>query len=133
MSMHALVKAAQRSIALPRLSSGYAKRFSKLSQSFQCMDCGQFHAKWQGQCNSCFSWNKLEKQDNIQAKNISTRRNRAWTRESKPIKIGDVQVNDTLQRIRLGDSELNLVLGGGIVLGSLTLVAGSPGVGKSTV
>lgn len=101
--------------------------------SFFCQNCGTQHAKWQGQCNGCKEWNTLTeevvqktKKESWQA--ASSKKKTA----SKPLPINQIQF-DTSTRIDTQDNELNRVLGGGIVLGSLVLLGGEPGIGKSTL
>lgn len=105
---------------------------AKQKTSFFCQTCGAESAKWQGKCPSCNEWNtiveeiiikenKKESWDPIQEKNAP-----------KSKKLQDVSTIET-QRIITHDAELNRVLGGGIVAGSVILVAGEPGIGKSTL
>ena len=105
---------------------------SKVKTSFFCQSCGTQHAQWQGQCNSCKQWNTLteevvEKPDkkNWKSKNIAGK-------TSKPLKINQIEISSEL-RINTGDTELNRVLGGGIIPGALILLGGEPGIGKSTL
>ena len=105
---------------------------SKVKTSFFCQSCGTQHAQWQGQCNSCKQWNTLteevvEKPDKINWKS----KNRAG-KTSKPLKINQIEISSEL-RINTGDTELNRVLGGGIIPGALILLGGEPGIGKSTL
>ncbi len=106
---------------------------SKIKTSFFCQNCGTQYAKWQGQCNACKEWNTIA-EEIIQKEEKS-----AWKTEpsatkklSKPLKITEI---DTAQEVRMNtlDGELNRVLGGGIVPGSLILLGGEPGIGKSTL
>jgi DNA repair protein RadA/Sms len=106
---------------------------SKIKTSFFCQNCGAQYPKWQGQCNSCKEWNTIA-EEIIQKEEKS-----AWKsptsevkKTSKPLKIYEI---DSAQEIRMntGDEELNRVLGGGIVPGSLILLGGEPGIGKSTL
>lgn len=106
---------------------------AKVKTTFFCQNCGAQYAKWQGQCNSCKQWNtiaeeviqKPEKSDWKSSSSITKR-------VSKPLKINEI---DTTQEARLDmqDAEFNRVLGGGMVQGSLTLLGGEPGIGKSTL
>ncbi|HWR93693.1 MAG TPA: DNA repair protein RadA [Flavobacterium sp.] len=106
---------------------------SKIKTSFFCQNCGAQYPKWQGQCNSCKEWNTIA-EEIIQKEEKS-----AWKsptsevkKTAKPLKIHEI---DSAQEIRMntGDEELNRVLGGGIVPGSLILLGGEPGIGKSTL
>jgi len=106
---------------------------SKLKTTFFCQNCGAQYAKWQGQCNSCKEWNTIaeeiiQKEEKSSWKPTTTETKRV----SKPLKIKEI---DSTQEVRMDttDGELNRVLGGGIVPGSLTLLGGEPGIGKSTL
>lgn len=108
---------------------------AKAKTVYFCQNCGAQHAKWQGQCNSCKQWNtlveevisKAPKKDWDSADNTDQK-----TYQSKVSKIDDIafEVED---RIPLDDKELSRVLGGGLVKGSLVLLGGEPGIGKSTL
>lgn len=107
---------------------------AKLKTSFFCQSCGTSYTKWQGQCNSCKEWNTIA-EEIIQKEEKTAWKSTAISetkRVSKPLKINEI---DSSQEIRLNtcDSELNRVLGGGIVPGSLILLGGEPGIGKSTL
>ncbi len=94
---------------------------------YVCDSCGGESPKWEGRCRSCGEWNTLAefRQD--------SRDSRHWTGTSAPaVELSDVRADD-VPRIQVGSQELNRVLGGGIVPGSVTLVAGDPGIGKSTL
>src|SRR6187402_3466528 len=106
---------------------------SKVKTSFFCQSCGTQYAKWQGQCNACKEWNTIveeiiQKEEKASWKADSSEVKKA----SKPLKIKEI---DSTQEIRMDttDGELNRVLGGGIVPGSLILLGGEPGIGKSTL
>jgi DNA repair protein RadA/Sms len=108
---------------------------SKVKTSFFCQHCGYESVKWVGQCPSCGQWNtfveELSQKDN-------SKNNNTWKdyndekRISKTISLTDVKSSEE-KRLPTADTELNRVLGGGIVPGSLVLVAGEPGIGKSTL
>ncbi|KGO80367.1 DNA repair protein RadA/Sms [Flavobacterium cauense R2A-7] len=106
---------------------------SKIKTAFFCQSCGTQFAKWQGQCNACKEWNTIVEEV------IQKEEKTAWKTETslvkkaaKPLKINEI---DSAEEIRLDttDGELNRVLGGGLVPGSLTLLGGEPGIGKSTL
>src|ERR1044071_8249592 len=106
---------------------------AKIKTSFFCQNCGTQYSKWQGQCNSCKQWNTIveeviQKEDKQAWKPSSPETKKA----PRPLKINEI---DSSQEVRLntGDNELNRVLGGGLVPGSLTLLGGEPGIGKSTL
>lgn len=100
--------------------------------SFFCKACGMQHSKWQGQCNSCKEWNTLFEEiiENKQEKNWN--KNSIGLQTNRSIQLENIDEADE-SRILTSDKELNRVLGGGIVPGSLTLLGGEPGVGKSTL
>ncbi len=105
---------------------------SNLKTAFFCQNCGAQYPKWIGKCNACNQWNtiaeevisKPEKSDFSVAFNIS--------KTNKPTLIEDIEMAD-VPRIKLPGTELNRVLGGGLVPGSLVLFGGDPGIGKSTL
>ena len=100
--------------------------------SFICKTCGAQHSKWQGQCNSCKEWNTLFEEVIEKKKEKNWNRNSSNSKTNKSIQLEKINVDDE-SRILTSDRELNRVLGGGIVPGSLILLGGEPGVGKSTL
>jgi len=106
---------------------------AKVKTTFFCQNCGSQYAKWQGQCTSCKEWNTIT-EEVIQKPEKSDWKTPSSTtkRVSIPLKINEI---DTSQEARLNmqDAEFNRVLGGGMVHGSLTLLGGEPGIGKSTL
>ncbi len=108
---------------------------SKVKTSFFCQNCGHESVKWVGQCPSCGQWNtfveELTQKDNSKNSNGWKDYNEE-KRTSKTISLSDIKSNEE-KRLPTSDTELNRVLGGGIVPGSLVLVAGEPGIGKSTL
>ncbi len=108
---------------------------AKTKTIFFCQNCGAQYAKWQGQCTSCKEWNTIaEEVIEKAAKNDwkSTSESSKNKRVAKPLKITEIRSSEE-KRYITDDSELNRVLGGGIVPGSLTLLGGEPGIGKSTL
>jgi DNA repair protein RadA/Sms len=106
---------------------------AKLKTTFFCQNCGTQYAKWQGQCNACKEWNTIvEELVQKPEKNDWKTPTSSAKRASIPLRINEI---DTAKEARLDtfDGELNRVLGGGIVPGSLTLLGGEPGIGKSTL
>lgn len=106
---------------------------AKVKTAFFCQNCGTQYAKWQGQCNSCREWNTIVEELIQKEEKQSWRASSPETKRApKPLRIKEI---DSSQEIRLntGDGELNRVLGGGLVPGSLTLLGGEPGIGKSTL
>ena len=105
---------------------------AKVKKAFFCTNCGHQHAQWQGQCSSCKAWNTLQEEVLEKPKTTATWQDSRSTQKAKPVRIQDVAV-DAIARISSGDVELDRVLGGGIVPGSMMLVGGEPGIGKSTL
>ena len=106
---------------------------SKVKKAFFCQKCGTKHAQWQGQCNSCKEWNTLvEEVIEKPAAKGWTASDKAKASTSQPISISDISTNEEA-RLHCPDLELNRVLGGGLVPGSVTLLGGEPGIGKSTL
>jgi DNA repair protein RadA/Sms len=106
---------------------------AKIKTTHFCQSCGAQYARWQGQCNSCKAWNTIaeeiiQKEEKVAWKSESAGK----TTASKPLLIHEI---DSTLEIRMDtcDGELNRVLGGGIVPGSLILLGGEPGIGKSTL
>ena len=106
----------------------------KNKSTFICHECGAKYSKWQGQCNKCGSWNTISEEI------VELSQLRAWNYTSSdlnvskntPISVDDIEIKDEF-RIQTGDKEFNRVLGGGIIPGSITLLGGEPGIGKSTL
>jgi len=107
---------------------------AKVKTTFFCQNCGAQFAKWQGQCTSCKSWNTITEElvQKPTTKDWKTGTQNTPNRVSKPLKISEIDTTKTV-RMDTTDGELNRVLGGGIVPGSLTLLGGEPGIGKSTL
>ena len=107
---------------------------AKKKTLFECQACGFQSPRWMGKCTSCNEWETMTELTTEQIKflkEFSTASNPTHAlRKAIPI----TQVNeDNITRFPSGSKELDLVLGGGIVPGSLTLIGGSPGIGKSTL
>lgn len=100
---------------------------------FFCQNCGAQHAKWVGQCTACKSWNTIAEEivskESPKSWNISDKK---LKNVSKPIKITEINSSKEIRLDSL-DIEFNRVLGGGIVAGSVVLLGGEPGIGKSTL
>lgn len=101
---------------------------AKLKTQYFCQNCGAQYSQWHGQCKTCGEWNTLVEE--IVEK--STKSSVAVKSKSSIINIIEVETNEE-PRISTPSEELNRVLGGGIVLGSVTLIGGEPGIGKSTL
>ncbi|MDA7729166.1 DNA repair protein RadA [Flavobacteriaceae bacterium] len=105
---------------------------SKIKTSFFCQSCGSQHTKWQGQCNACKQWNTLTEEIVEKADKKDWKTDTKTPRTSTPIKVNEI-LTTAESRMDTRDSELNRVLGGGIVPGALMLLGGEPGIGKSTL
>ncbi|MEO5593057.1 MAG: DNA repair protein RadA [Chitinophagaceae bacterium] len=108
---------------------------SKVKTAFFCQNCGYESAKWSGKCPSCNEWNTFA-EEIIQKENTKTA-NHNWNdyseeKSERTVLLKNIKSSEE-KRIVTGDAELNRVLGGGIVPGSIVLVAGEPGIGKSTL
>lgn len=101
---------------------------------FYCTECGNETPKWQGKCAACGAWNTIVEQPAETKKKSPVQRSGrdALTSPNRPHPVQEVELNDEL-RFLTGLSELDRVLGGGAVQGSLVLVGGAPGIGKSTL
>ena len=103
---------------------------AKTKKAFFCQNCGNQTPQWMGKCNNCNEWNTITEE-------VLTTKKEKWSGEKKsklntPQIINDISLNED-PRINTNDQELNRVLGGGIVAGSLILLGGEPGIGKSTL
>lgn len=102
---------------------------------FFCKECGYESAKWLGKCPGCNSWNSfVEEKINKQSKSKASSKgfSNTFNNKSEVKKLNDIIINKSI-RLDTGYAELNRVFGGGIVEGSLTLIGGEPGIGKSTL
>lgn len=106
----------------------------KITTIFFCQECGHESSKWMGQCPACKKWNTLvEEKVSVTGSGMGGASKTAAVKEApKPVEIGSISLNDE-ERMTTGIAELDRVLGGGIMHGSLTLVGGDPGIGKSTL
>ncbi len=105
---------------------------AKIKTSFFCSNCGYESAKWLGKCPSCNEWNTFAEEVIEKTKEQTWKGYTDERKHAKAIALSDVTTSEE-KRIVTKDAELNRVLGGGIVPGSLVLVAGEPGIGKSTL
>ena len=109
----------------------------KTKTVFVCTECGTTSPKWMGKCTGCGQWNTMEEETIVQAPKSAGSSSAAALGaksfiSSAPKHLNDIETNDE-DRILTQTSELDRVLGGGIVVGSLVLVGGDPGIGKSTL
>jgi DNA repair protein RadA/Sms len=102
----------------------------KLKTQYVCTNCGSTHARWSGKCPVCGEWNTLVEE--VTAIGPAATSRERWAGQSVPQRLSDLQT-DALVRWPLPISEFSRVLGGGIVPGSLVLIGGDPGIGKSTL
>ncbi|TDG37170.1 DNA repair protein RadA [Pedobacter changchengzhani] len=107
---------------------------AKTKTAFFCQSCGYESAKWLGKCPSCSNWNTfVEEIVEKGATSVPTWKTETTSRKlSKPSKVDEIK-SSSERRILTGDKELDRVLGGGLVEGSLVLIGGEPGIGKSTL
>ena len=100
---------------------------------FFCKNCGNEHSKWHGQCKYCKEWNSLQEMKVSPLKIKSqTEIGKYFKQENIPLKMNEI-VTDNEIRLIIKDEEWNRVLGGGLVPGSVCLISGEPGIGKSTL
>lgn len=103
---------------------------TKTKSVYFCSNCGYESPKWLGKCPGCGEWNSFVEEK------VSTKKGcgagKGLVKSSKPLKLSEIEIKEEM-RIKMPSSELNRVLGGGLVAGSLTLIGGEPGIGKSTL
>jgi len=104
---------------------------AKKKTLFECQSCGYQSSRWVGKCPSCSSWDSMMELSNEQI-NYLKKSSKSKANSKKAIPITNIEAEDVV-RFSSNSKELDLVLGGGIVAGSLTLIGGSPGIGKSTL
>ncbi|MFK7810828.1 MAG: DNA repair protein RadA, partial [Saprospiraceae bacterium] len=110
---------------------------AKIRKIFVCTNCGATSPKWIGNCPSCDSWDSYQ-EETITKETKQEEKKKVWQGASKrettakPIALTNIVIGDTT-RLTIPDGEFNRVLGGGLVPGSLTLIGGQPGIGKSTL
>ena len=103
---------------------------AKTKTVFICQNCGAKETKWTGRCNVCGEWNSFVEEADVQTKDKGNAV--IGTPSSKALKLSEIKINADI-RMDTGDGELNRVLGGGMVPGSMILLGGEPGIGKSTL
>src|SRR5579862_743898 len=99
----------------------------KLAVQYVCSNCGATYSKWQGRCSTCGEWNTLTEQVEVSTATAGASGRKLETKSLQTAK------NSRLGRLKSGIAEVNEVLGGGFVAGSVNLLAGQPGIGKSTL
>lgn len=105
---------------------------AKTKTAYFCQNCGAQYAKWAGQCPSCKEWNTLVEEVLEKPSRADWKTEASPVRAARPMRLSEIRP-DEQPRIPSGDPELDRVLGGGIVPGSLILIGGEPGIGKSTL
>jgi DNA repair protein RadA/Sms len=107
---------------------------AKITSTFVCQQCGNEFPKWMGKCSYCGEWNSLVEtiSEQRKTKNSKVGNKSSILNSSKPTKLIDIKLSKN-ERISTKISELDRVLGGGLVAGQVVLVAGTPGIGKSTL
>jgi len=105
---------------------------AKAKTQFVCQNCGTVYGKWSGRCDNCGEWNTLVEQIS-QGGSSSVAKASSSGRALKVQSIKDMTIDDTSKRMLTGASDLDVVLGGGILPGAVVLLAGQPGIGKSTL
>lgn len=107
---------------------------AKAKSVYRCTECGHEHPKWAGRCEACGEWNAVaEEPVAVRTGTRERGKGRSFNRSiAPPARLRDI-ASDSLQRWRTGLPEFDFVLGGGIVPGSMTLIGGEPGIGKSTL
>lgn len=109
---------------------------AKVQKIFACVECGSTYSKWAGQCSSCGEWNSIQ-EEVIVKESAKEEAKKAWRKgnkkeKPKPKELRTIE-SGTTERRDMHDGELNRVLGGGLVNGSMILIGGEPGIGKSTL
>ncbi|MBQ3453052.1 DNA repair protein RadA [Candidatus Saccharibacteria bacterium] len=107
----------------------------KSKSQYVCQQCGTAYAKWMGQCTNCGSWNSLVEQipEPSSAAKSALQKGQISGKKLDFVKIKTIEPSDEKARLSTGFSDLDIVLGGGILLGSVSLLTGQPGIGKSTL
>ncbi len=108
---------------------------AKSHLQFTCQQCGAIYKNWTGRCTKCGAWSSLIEQfdDSSRDERSAVSRGQASGKTLSYVSINELEISDEHERIKTGFRDLDLVLGGGILLGSVTLLAGQPGIGKSTL
>ena len=104
---------------------------TKVKTAYFCQNCGTQHPKWQGQCSACKEWNTIV-EELVQKEGVKLWSKKGADSKVKALKVADISLTNE-SRIKTGNTELDRVLGGGIVPGAVVLLGGEPGIGKSTL
>ena len=104
---------------------------TKVKTAYFCQNCGTQHPKWQGQCSACKEWNTIV-EEVVQKEEVKLWSKKGADSKVKALKVADISLTSE-SRIKTGNTELDRVLGGGIIPGAVVLLGGEPGIGKSTL
>ena len=102
---------------------------AKSKVRYECSNCGATYANWAGKCTNCGEWNTIAEQLDVSTVNVKSSGKRL---EPESVKVM-AKASSDVARIKTHDTQLDTVLGGGLVPGSVVLLAGQPGIGKSTI
>lgn len=105
---------------------------AKAKTQFVCQNCGAVHSKWSGRCDNCGEWNTLVEQV-VEGGTSSVARARSSGRALQVQSIKTISMTEGNERMSTGTADLDVVLGGGVLPGAVVLLAGQPGIGKSTL
>lgn len=105
----------------------------KTRTSFVCQNCGATYPKWTGKCDNCGEWNTLVEQAPVREGKSAVARSAASGHALTPQTMDSISIEETQKRMPTGYNDLDVVLGGGILPGGVLLMAGQPGIGKSTL
>jgi DNA repair protein RadA/Sms len=106
---------------------------ARAKSQFICQNCGANFPKWQGRCDNCGEWNTLVEQITATTGKSAVAKSAAGGRVLSPQTMQSISTEDSITRMSTGYDDLDLVLGGGILPGGVLLIAGQPGIGKSTL
>lgn len=106
---------------------------AKARTQFICQNCGANYPKWTGKCDNCGEWNSLVEQAPVSAGKSVVARGASSGKILNPQTMNTISAEDSIQRLSTGIADLDVVLGGGILPGGVVLLAGQPGIGKSTL
>lgn len=107
----------------------------KIKTQFVCQQCGAVYGKWMGQCTNCREWNSLVEQmpESVSEKKSALEKGKLSGKTLDFVKLDSIVPSDAKARLTTNFKDLDTVLGGGILLGSVSLLTGQPGIGKSTL
>ena len=105
---------------------------AKTKTAYFCQNCGTQHSKWMGQCSTCKEWNTIVEEVVVKEEKVAWKIDTTPRKANVALKVKDIEIQNEV-RYNAVSTELNNVLGGGIVPGSVILLGGEPGIGKSTL